>query len=805
MKNHFKTETRPETLKSNMVCGKNYRISVLTKELIRFEYSDDGVFEDRPTQLVLFRDFPKTKYTLKKTDKGITINTGVVEINYAEKPFSKKSLKVTLLSTGYVWYYGDESSNLKGTARTLDTVNGDNVILQDGILSKKGIAELFDDSGIAIKEDGWIDKREQHTDMYLFCYGHNYLKALKDFYYLCGKTPLIPRYALGNWWSRYYKYTQKEYLELMDKFKEKDIPLSVAVIDMDWHLVEEVDPKYGTGWTGFTWNTKLFPDHVAFLADLHSRGLKTTLNLHPHSGIRAFEKPYPVIAKHMGVDVENGEQVKMDVTDENFIRYYYEDVLNPLEDEGVDFWWVDWQQGTKTKFENLDPLWMFNHYGYKDSGRNGKRNITLSRFTDKGGHRYPIGFSGDTHVTWETLDFQPYFTVNASNIGYGWWSHDIGGHMQGYKDNELMTRWVQFAVFSPILRLHSTCNPFNSKEPWKYGYEAENIISNHLRLRHKLVPYLYNMNYESSFNDTPLLRPLYFVYPETEEAYEYKNEYFFGSDLIACPITSKRIQGTGLAKVDVYLPEGEWYDIFANRLYTGGRRLTLYRDLENIPVFAKTGSVIPTTDKIDALSVSSIPNQLHLYAYAGNNDECNMYEDDGETNKYLKGKFVKTRISFIGNSKSPSALTIEKPEGELSLLPKTRDYVIEFVSTKDATDKVHVYQNGKEIKFECEYDSELYRNIIRLSNVNPKEKLEIKFDESIYLRKNNLHKAVFDLLDKAEIRYETKTKMYGACFNNKNYWGIFNELSKLCSDYNLIAALIEILKSIEDDTCYFTE
>lgn len=129
-------------------------------------------------------------------------------------------------------------------------------------------------------------------------------------------------------------------------------------------------------------------------------------------------------------------------------------------------------QGTNTKIEGLDPLWMLNHFHYLDSGRDGKRPMTFSRYAGPGSHRYPVGFSGDTHITWDSLDFQPYFTNTASNIGYGWWSHDIGGHMMGYRDEELEVRWYQYGVFSPINRLHSSNSRFSGKEPWKFSMEA---------------------------------------------------------------------------------------------------------------------------------------------------------------------------------------------------------------------------------------------------------------------------------------------------------------------------------------------
>ena len=159
---------------------------------------------------------------------------------------------------------------------------------------------------------------------------------------------MLPRYALGNWWSRYFEYTEDSYKELMGQFEREGIPFSVAVIDMDWHLVQ-IDPKYGDGWTGFTWNQELFPDPERFLRWLHEKGMHTTLNLHPAQGIQAHEKCYPEAAKALGVDAASEEPVKFDFTDSAFIKAYFKYGCYPHEEIGVDFWWIDWQQGSRTK------------------------------------------------------------------------------------------------------------------------------------------------------------------------------------------------------------------------------------------------------------------------------------------------------------------------------------------------------------------------------------------------------------------------------------------------------------------------
>ena len=358
-------------------------------------------------------------------------------------------------------------------------------------------------------DNGWIAPRHSgNFDVYVFAFGRDYKRALRTFYRLAGPTPLLPRFALGNWWSRYHPYSASEYLQLLDRFAAAYVPLSVAVLDMGWHLVD-IDPKYGSGWTGYTWNRELFPDPPAFLRELHEPGLAVSLNVHPAEGVHAHEHAYPAIAKRLGIDPASELPVSFDPTDPDFLQAYFGELHHPLEDQGVDFWWLDWQQGAVTRVPGLDPLWLLNHFHFLDSGRRGRRPLTFSRYAGVGSHRYPIGFSGDTVISWASLDFQPYFTATASNVGFGWWSHDIGGHFFGSKDDELATRWVQFGVFSPIMRLHSSFSPFNTKEPWRFGEQAKRIMERFLRLRYQLVPYLYTMNRRAHADGQPLVLPMY--------------------------------------------------------------------------------------------------------------------------------------------------------------------------------------------------------------------------------------------------------------------------------------------------------
>ena len=543
----FAATHRPQAHPDAVVEGPGFRITVLTSRLLRLERQEDNRFTDEATQLVLSRELPVPEFTVSRDGEGLDLWTDDLHLHYDGGEFSPAGLSVTMRrraqdSHRTTWRYGDRAedeglgANLGGTARTLDDVDGATA-LEPGLLSRTGYAVVDDSSSLVLHDDGWVSPRPApETDLYFFGYGRDYAAALRDWFTLTGPNPLLPRWALGNWWSRYHRYSDEEYVALMDRFADAGIPFSVAVLDMDWHLVD-IDPALGAGWTGYTWNPELFPDPAGFLRQLHERGLRVTLNVHPADGVRRHEAAYDAMARELGLDPEAGLAIAFDLTSRDFVDAYFRHLHHPHEEIGVDFWWLDWQSGSTTRVPGLDPLWMLNHLHYLDSGRDGHRPLTFSRYAGLGSHRYPVGFSGDTLITWASLDFQPYFTATAANVGYHWWSHDVGGHLGGAKDDELATRWFQLGVFSPVNRLHSSASPFNSKEPWRFGREAERIMTRYLRLRHQLVPYLYTAMWASHSDGTAPVRPMYHAHPTAPEAYAVPNQYLFGADLLVAPVT----------------------------------------------------------------------------------------------------------------------------------------------------------------------------------------------------------------------------------------------------------------------------
>ena len=757
--NDYETlKCRPCAQKNAEVKKGNCRFTVLTPRLIRLEYSESGLFEDSATQVVLNREFPVPPFGVDETDGRLVLKTGALTLTCRPgQPFSASSLQIKVEGNyslhHSVWHYGETPDDLRGTARTLDNSEGP-IPLGHGIQSREGWSLLDDSASLLLTGDGWVRPRPEGetTDLYFFGYGHDYLKCLGDFYRLTGSTPLLPRFALGNWWSRYHRYTAQEYSDLMDRFRREELPFTVAVVDMDWHLTE-VDPRYGTGWTGYTWNRKLFPEPEAFLSKLHRKGMRVALNLHPADGIRPFEECYPKLAEAVGADPEKKETVPFDASSRKFLRAWADCALHPLEEEGVDVWWIDWQQGTCCDMPGLDPLWILNHVCYLDGKRKGGYPLTLSRYAGPGGHRYPIGFSGDTVISWKTLAFQPYFTATAANIGYGWWSHDIGGHMNGVRDDELAVRWLQFGAFSPILRLHSSASPFNGKDPGRYGAEAEQAMKEFLRLRHRMIPYLYTMNRLSHRDGVPLILPMYYRWPESWDAYEVPNEYSFGTQLIACPITEPMDRSLKTAKFRGWLPEGTWYDFFTGMRYSGGHRIDFYRPLERIPVFAKAGGIVPLS--LQTGNSPDNPKALEIRVFAGADGDFRLYEDDGAAGDE-DALWAETPMTFRWGPQAE--FEVGPVAGNAAALPKKRDYAVVFTGVCETPASVTL--DGADVPFRTSYDSKTGSLSVRVEGIPVRSGLKIVLHGASQAD-NPALPLIWEFLNRAQIPYARKDAVSG--------------------------------------------
>ncbi len=654
------------------------RFTVLTTRLLRLEWSETGQFEDRGSFAFPNRWSDAPAFSTSQADGKLLIDTGELQLSYSpgEGNFTSENLAITfrLNDQEIKWTPGlVNRQNLRGTRRTLDDCVGD-VALEEGLLSRDGWS-LFDDSRKVLfnEQDGWVEPRRDYLqqDWYFFGYGHDYKTSLAEYTRFGGQIPLIPRFVLGSWWSRYWAYSDKDLMKLVGDFEQHDLPLDVLVLDMDWHTPDS--------WTGYTWNKKLFPDPPAFLKWVHDHGLRTTLNLHPAEGVQPFESAYEGFSRGLDIDPASRQPIPFRITDKRFVQHYFEQLHHPLEDIGVDFWWMDWQQGETSEMKGLDPLPWLNHLHFLDSARREKRAMLYSRWGGLGNHRYHIGFSGDTHSAWEALQFQPYFTATASNVCYGWWSHDIGGHI-GVSDSELFARWVQYGATSPVLRLHSTNDPLAERRPWAFSKEVFRACRVAFQLRYQLVPYLYTAGRETVDTSLAPTRPMYYEHPEEEAAYVARYQYYLGDQLIAAPIVHPADPITGYAATDVWLPPGQWIDYTTKETFQGPGWVRLVGDLDRLPLLAKAGAIIPLA--VLAERTDNLPtDRLNVRVFPCADGQYRLYEDDGISESYRHDESEWTNFRLVKQGESGCELQIDPVEGHCAALPPQRSYQLYFEGT----------------------------------------------------------------------------------------------------------------------------
>jgi alpha-glucosidase (family GH31 glycosyl hydrolase) len=788
----YSNNNDPKASEESIVISGNARFTILTPELVRLEWSENSTFEDKASLVFINRKMPVVEFTADKKDGWIHIATSKLAISYKENSgkFSNENLqiKLKLNEETVTWKPGMvDNENLGGTARTLDGCvggydwDGNPVDLGQGILSRSGWS-LIDDSKSHLfdgSEWNWVESRTDTTaqDWYFFGHGHNYKKALKDYTKVAGKIPMVPKYAFGYWWSRYWVYSDQELRELMNQFRSFDIPIDVLVIDMDWHetfggLKDPMNPKmdetgHWLGWTGYTWNKSLFPNPERFLDWTNKNHLKTALNLHPASGIAPMEEQYNSFAKAFDFDTTGQKYIHYQMANKKWAQVYFDSVLQPMEQQGVDFWWLDWQQYPESKIvDGLSNTWWLNYTFYTDMEQRGtNRPLLFHRWGGMGNHRYQIGFSGDDRIDWRSLKYQTYFTPTASNVGYGYWSHDIGGHAASEyaSDPELYVRWLQFGVFSPILRTHSAKISTIERRFWKYPNHF-GMMKDLIHLRYSLVPYIYSAGYTAYTSGVSICRPMYYDYPSIDEAYDFKYQYMFGDDILVAPISDSISSKNNLANQTIWLLEGEWYDWYSGTLLEGGSTIERNFALDEIPLYIKAGSIIPMYPKISNLQESD--NRYILAIVPGESGQTKIYEDDYSTNEYQQGLFAEIPVSHEKAATGQHHIKIEAVKGNYHGIDSTKKYEVRIIRSFPPQ---IVTVNGKQYAFSDEIKPGTYTYDGTTLTTN------------IILEESSIHEPI-----KIEVSYADKFSDYEHLLNGKA--GQFRRLSQVVKDMKLEVA-----------------
>jgi alpha-glucosidase (family GH31 glycosyl hydrolase) len=753
------------------------RFTVLTPQLIRLEWANDAKFEDHASFAFVNRALPVPQFT-RQIGPGnrVVLKTSVLTLVYdpgdTDGKFTPSDLTVSFSLNGkeVVWKPGtQDTGNLLGTARTLDTARG-GVKLEPGLISRDGwtlvddsARPLFDSADFSFRAGEqstwpWVMLRPggDRQDWYFFGYGHDYKGALHDFTRVAGKIPLPPRFAFGAWWSRYWSYSDQEFEQLLQQFRTHDIPLSVLVMDIDWHPTfnevvgnNQMDASgHRLGWTGYSWNKLLFPDPASFLSSVHEQGLKTTLNIHPASGIQPWEDSYSAMASSMGIDPASKQYVPFDITDRKFADNYLKYVIHPLEHQGIDFFWLDWQQEDATNLAGVNPTFWLNYVFFTDREREKKRPLLFHRWGGLGNHRYQIGFSGDTISVWDSLAFQPYFTATAANVGYTYWSHDIGGHQPGAIEPELYLRWIQWGMFSPILRTHTTKNPEAERRIWAYPEPYADLMQQCFVRRDELQPYIYTEARKTHDTGVGFLHPLYYDWPEAPEAYDAKNEYMFGDNLLADPVTQPVSKDSHLAKTTVWLPPGDWFEWDTGARLHGPATLERSFSLSQVPVYVKVGSIVPMQSATPMQPAADFRRKsietLILSVFPMNDGQVStyrLYEDAGDTPGYESGESTWTPIrASLNGDGTLLNISVAPVEGRHPGMPTERAYELRLPGSWPPS---AVSINGAPLRFEkrrgtigWHFDGDTLTTIVTTPRVSVNSTLNISLRIGLDLAQN---------------------------------------------------------------------
>ena len=499
---------------------------------------------------------------------------------------------------------------------------------------------------------------------YYYIHGPQIMDVVMRYHQLTGTHFLPPMWAIGYHQCRWSYYPESKVRETANEFRKRQIPCDAIYLDID----------YMDGYRCFTWNPKYFPDPKKMIADLSANGFKTVVMIDP--GIKVDEN-YWVFKE--GQDNKYFCRRGDDYFMEGFVwpgRCQFPDYTNPkvrewwgtlykgLVDDGVAGFWNDMNEpavfgrgtfpddvrhhfegyrGSHRKAHNIYGMQMVRatYEGLQKLYKN-KRPFTITRAAYSGTQRYASVWTGDNIATWEHLRIGTLQLQRLSMSGLSFCGTDIGG-FTGNPDGELYTRWMQFGVFSPFMRVHSAGDTVD-REPWSFGPDWEAICKKFIELRYKLLPYIYTAFWQQHKYGMPILRPVCML-----EQHVYKNllreeEFAFGDKILVSPVLNP-----GQTSKVVYLPEGSWYYYFNNQKYQGGQEISVNTPLDEMPIFLKGGSVFAEYPVMQYTGEKKI-DALKLVAYFEEGEHHSVgYIDHGDTFAFEQGVYLEKLFIQTGS------------------------------------------------------------------------------------------------------------------------------------------------------------
>lgn len=493
---------------------------------------------------------------------------------------------------------------------------------------------------------------------YYFIYGPTFTNILDSYTEITGKSPLLPKFALGlqvgtysgGTWGHEEETSAEYVVALAKKFRDLQIPFDVLHLDSTWRIFGE---NGGKGATSFEWR-ETFHNPKKMFSDLYALKVNMVgLHLRPRfdNGKKlklldeAREKGFVYPEKD-----NPGEFVNY--FDQKAVDWWFENGVKRVADQGAMFLKTDegsafgrianesdktGPQGEEIKsLHNIFPIAYAKAAYEKFQEYNQMRGMNNTREGFAGIQRYPFIFAGDWPSEWQYFEPVIKAGLNIGLSGVGNWAHCMGG-FEHIADPELYIRWCQFGLLSPIAHLFGMEHP-NYKEPWNYGEEAQRIFTQYDKMRYSLIPYLYSFSYEMYKRGTPLMRALVLSDQEDENVYNITNQYMLGENLMICPVTEK-----GAQTRIVYLPKGVWTDYWTGKTFEGKTYYNVLCPIDQVPIFVKEGAIIPTQEALQYIGEKEI-TKLTLDIYPNKSSTFTLYDDDGKSLTYKDGNFNTTTI-----------------------------------------------------------------------------------------------------------------------------------------------------------------
>ncbi|HEX5552778.1 MAG TPA: glycoside hydrolase family 31 protein [Chitinophagaceae bacterium] len=499
---------------------------------------------------------------------------------------------------------------------------------------------------------------------YYFIYGPELLQVAEQYTRITGTPQLPPLWALGYQQSRWSYFPDTRVKEIAAEFRNRHLPCDAIHLDID----------YMEGFRCFTFSEENFPDPAALIGELAEKGFKIVAIIDP--GIKA-DPDYWVYQQGvekghfckradgalMEGDVWPGKCVFPDFTNPE-VRKWWGGLFKKMADIGVRGIWNDMNEPAVFEISTFpedvrhaydgDPCShrkAHNVYGHMMSKATADgikkhlmphRPFVITRSCYSGAQRWTSVWTGDNQATWEHLWLSSVMCQRLAISGISFAGSDIGGFI-GEPDGELYIRWLQLATFHPFMRTHSASNETNfDQDPWSFGTKVETIARKFLRLRYRLLPYLYTTFWQYATHGTPMLRPLCFVAQNDPNTYHRDSEFMLGDHLLISHVSEP-----GMTEKSVYLPEGEWFHYWTDQKFKGGREITVATPLNELPLFVKAGAVIPKYPAMEYVGEKPVMEMTLDVYYSEENCHGVLYEDAGDNYGYLDDQYNVIRFKQI--------------------------------------------------------------------------------------------------------------------------------------------------------------